>query len=397
MPSLTRTRIACVRALPFALWLAARNQAGLPVAVVNGRGVVVQANRAAQAGGVVPGLKLAAALSRCPELHHVPFSAPRLAAAWEGLLATLSVYSPRVQAHQPGLAWLTLTEAAAREVASALGVAVGLADSQEASLLAAAAVLPGEVAVMGSGTAERASLGALPLDVLLDAGLSPRGLEQLRFLGLRRLGELLRWSQAQQRAVMGSEFPALRPFLSGPRTSSVPLYRPSPEVSATLGFDEPLSEPRDLLPVLDQLAHTLHERLAGRQPRRLTLRAESLGLISEATREGKETLMSPAIIARLAALALQDSGAAPLGIERLTLSASGLQPPARQGQLWGQDRAADATEAVLRRFPTALVQVAWRDVFAYASDQRYSWVEVGSGQERPLPNAPQRPTVRNAP
>ena len=116
----------------------------------------------------------------------------------------------------------------------------------------------------------------------------------------------------------------------------------------------------------------------------------------EGAREVKEAIRDGKGLSRLSLLALGDSGAAPLGIERLELVLSGLHLPSRQVGLWPSVRELDAVEHLLRRFPEALVRASWRDELSYASECRSQWLDFKSGEPR-VRSIPGRATPTAAP
>ncbi|GHF59743.1 protein ImuB [Deinococcus metalli] len=389
---------------PFALWVAARHAPpGAPVVVTDG-GRVLDADAAARAAGVQPGMRVSGALSRLPTLHAVPRSGPAGAAAWSEVLRVLPAFSPHLEVLAPGRALLTLTPAAATQLAAALGGQVGLAGTRELALLAALSAAPGQTVTVHAGE-EADFRAALPLRVLGGVGLSAAHVERLGWLGLRAVGELLRWSRAQQAAFLGADYPALRPYLHGAASGGVGAVRPEATVSAALAFDDPLFEPHDLEAALDALAATLLDALGTRRPGRVTLDARVAGLTMSATREPKDDLRVPATLRRALRATLHDADAARYGIEGLEVTLGGLERPAVQGDLWGRAQAQDAAGRAEGRFPGSMRRVRWLDVFSLAPGHHYEWVRVADGQPgapapvraTPTPAAapfPRRPDVR---
>ncbi|MFD1733885.1 hypothetical protein ACFSC4_25945 [Deinococcus malanensis] len=111
----------------------------MPVAVLSeGARRVLFASASAQEAGVKTGMRETAALSRCPELHAEILGTPLTTAAWNELVEQLYArYSDRVDGRMPGLVFLKLGLGAARDLAAALQVPVGLASSLEVAHLAA--------------------------------------------------------------------------------------------------------------------------------------------------------------------------------------------------------------------------------------------------------------------
>ncbi len=392
-----RTQIACVRMAPYALWWLEAQHPGVPVAVLEEEGRrVVHVNVEAHLQGVEVGMRVQAALSRCPDLHAQVVNAPTVAAEWGRLLEFLYAgYSPRVEGHMPGTVYLTVTHQAARELATTLHAPVGLAGSQEVALLAALRAKPGEVRDL-LPEAEKASLPLTPLSHLTALGLSSRTVERLHFLGLRGLADLMKWSKAQRAAFLGGETSIIADLLSGKRTDRVAVYQPKETIERALTFDSPLEEPGQAEAALqDLLAGTL-QVFRGRTCGYLTLHAETIGGRLSATRKLKWPLDEQGM-RRVALLTLQDTKALGLGVDAITVSFSGFAQPARQVGLWPDAREHDAVKDLLERFPSALVRVGWRDAFAHAFDAQYAWLDFVTGEERPHPNTTggsQEPTPR---
>ncbi|WP_240741848.1 Y-family DNA polymerase [Deinococcus sp. KSM4-11] len=387
--------VACVLLAPWSLTLLERGHVGLPVAVLNEAGRVLHVNVLARLGGVDVGMKEAAALSRCPELHAEVVSAPTAQAAWNELLETLYArYSDRVEGREPGIAYVALSVSGARELAAALHAPVGYAASLEVAHLAALRAKPGEVREMSSaagGKAEDAFLALTPLDHLNILGLSPGHLERLRFLGLRGLADLLKWSAAQREAFLGVDAArTLQRFLKGQRTTTVARYVPGQVIETSLSTDQPLVEPGETAAVLAELIPVVWAELRGRTCAYLTLHADTVGGRLSISRRLKWPV-DGAGLERLAVQGLETTDALALGIERITVQLSGLALPARMVGLWAGVAELQVTTDVLKRFPDALVKVHWLDPWAYVADARYEWVDWLTGEVRPTPLTPPRP------
>uniref|UniRef100_UPI002869D93E hypothetical protein n=1 Tax=Deinococcus sp. TaxID=47478 RepID=UPI002869D93E len=344
---------------------------------------------------------------RLPTLHAAPHSGPAASAAWSEALQALPAFSPHLDVLAPGRALLTLTPAAGAQLATALGGRVGLAPTRELALLAALSAPTGQAVTVHPGE-EADFRAALPLGALGGVGLSAPLLERLGWLGLRWVGELLRWSRAQQSAFLGAEYGALRPYLHGANTGGVGTARPDATVTAALSFDDPLYEPRDLEGALAELTQTLLAALTSeggsiRRPARVTVAARVAGVTLSATREPKEDLRAPAPLRRALLSALHDADAARYGIEGLDVTLGGLERPAVQGDLWGRAQARDAASRAEGRFPGVMRRVRWLDPFSLAPGGRYEWVRVANGQGDqptvapaliPMPTTPRRAGVR---
>ncbi|MPY68281.1 Y-family DNA polymerase [Deinococcus sp. SDU3-2] len=375
--------VACVQLAPWPLVLLARQHPGIPVAVLGeGSRKVVFASAEALEAGVQPGMRETAALSRCPELHAEVVSAPTATAAWAELLEVLYArYSDRVEGREPGLAYLKVSAPAARDLAAALHTPVGLAASLEVAQLAALRASPGEVREVVPGV-ESAFLKLSRTQHLQGLGLTPGHIERLHFLGVRDLGGLMGWSAAQREAFLGVDVgKRINRFLRGDRTAGVARYVPGKVVEASLRLDSPLHEPGETEVALKDLVPGVLAELRGRTCAYLTVHADTVGGRLSATRKLKWPLDERGLT-RVAGLALGETGALSLGIDALTVQLSGLQQPSRMVGLWAGLAELEVTQAVLDRFPEALVRVEWLDPFAYAVDAQYQWVDWVTGAVR---------------
>ncbi len=153
-------------------------------------------------------------------------------------------------------------------------------------------------------------------------------------------------------------------------------------LSAHLEFDEPASEPHVLHPALEKLGSQVAVNLGGRAASRLTVVALRQGLELKATRISKAPLRHLGEITRLALLTLEDTHAAPLGIDTLSVELSGLTRPAKQGNLWPQkERLELAVAAVEARFPRAILKVSQDDPYSLASEHNLRFVVRSTGEE----------------
>jgi protein ImuB len=196
--------VACVRVPGFAAAAVVRCEPALgdrPLAVVRGTPPatsVVEANAAARARGVVPGMTEGQARARCPDLVRRPESEVVQTSAQQALLGAALAISPRVEDGGPGVVYVELAglerlfgDAAAigeRLVRAARAVGlearVGVASTRVAARVASHG--PARVTVVPAGR-ERAVLAAAPLDVL---ALPPDLHTALVQWGIRDLGGL---------------------------------------------------------------------------------------------------------------------------------------------------------------------------------------------------------------
>ncbi|MFD1733884.1 hypothetical protein ACFSC4_25940 [Deinococcus malanensis] len=125
----------------------------------------------------------------------------------------------------------------------------------------------------------------------------------------------------------------LNRFLKGQRTEQLPRYVPGQILEASLDTDAPLLNGPEADAALQDLLPGLVTEMRGRTAAYLTIRCETLGGSLTATRKLKWPLDRGGLT-RVATLTLEDTGALPLGIDRLTVQLSGLQQPSRMVGLW---------------------------------------------------------------
>ena len=372
--------VAALRLEPLPLWLAERADPTLARApmVAADEGRVLHANPPARRHGITRGMRLDGALLRAPHLHVVPTREPDLDHAWREVLHELAGWTPWVAEVRRGLALLRLHPSEAAPLATAFHGRVGVASDRHSAELASASAVAGQVRSVTTG-GEAAFLARLPLRFLRALGLGEGDLTRLRWLGLQSVGDLARWSEPQLRGYLGAAAGPLLPYLHGPRDARVPVWTAPMHLRRDLRFDEPQREPWQLDPAIERLAVALEEALEGRGGVRLTVELEVEGAARRVTRIAKRPLARAAVIARHAHAALRDSGIAAAaarrgGVEALALTLDEPRRHAAQEGLWAtRAQRTRALESIGERFPDALVQVAWGDPHAPASDQAWGW------------------------
>ena len=367
--------IAALVLEPFELWWAQRLEPGLrgEALVSLQRNRVSHASPQARRQGITPGMPLSGARLKSEGLRVTEPSEAELQAAWQGVLREVYGLTPFLDGSRRGRVFLDVSLAEARMAAEAFGARAGFAAGREIAELAALSARPGRLQVLPPGS-EKRFLDLLPLRFLKGVGLGPYSLQRLHWLGLETAGDLAGWRRSQVSAFLGEEARPLLPYLFGPWRERLPLAQPPAVLRRTLTFEEPLFEPGPLGAALETLAQALMEALAGRSARRLTVSASVGGVEMRATRFAKKPLREKREIVTLAALALAETGAAPVGIEALALE---LPEPFResgQGRLWpARERREAAWQALLGRFPDAAVEVEWLDPYAESADLMWRW------------------------
>jgi protein ImuB len=378
-------RLVAIVVEPFPLWLAERQAPDLArtplVACDEGR--VLHANPPARRWGIDRGMRLAGARLRAPSLAIAASDEPGLAQGWRELVRELLGWTPWLDAGQRGRAFVRLSEAEAEALAVRLNARVGIADDLETAELAALAARPGQARGVAS-RAEDAFLRRLPLRFLRGVGLAEGDLTRLHWLGLASAGDLAAWSPAQLRAYLGEGAAVIAPYLHGPRRQRLTSWAPPTVLRRRLAFERPLFEPADLEPALDQLARSLALGLEGRAARHVTVATEGGGGPRRASRLAKRPLRAAGQIRQQALFALRDSGAAAGGIDDLAIELAEPERVADAVGLWDARRQQEAAvDAVLERYPRALVRVRWGDPHAPAADQAWRWSALEDGSRNP--------------
>ncbi|MFN4073924.1 MAG: hypothetical protein ACK4G4_11015 [Thermus sp.] len=360
--------VAALLLLPWPVWLLRREDpslAGFPLAVHRG-GRVVALCPWARRLGVREGMPLEVARARVAGLRLLPYP-PQGEAAWRGLLQELYRLTPRVEALAPGKALLALDDLPlARSLAQGYRARVGVAPWREVALLAAWASREGEVRLVEEGR-EGEFLDRLPLYLLRGVGLSPEGLERLRLLGLRRVGEVRRFHPQQLLAYL-REGKALLPFLFGPWRREVARLPEEEGVGVWASLDPPAEADRGLF---RHLAQGLAKRLLPRAAGRLEVVALAGGLLFRGEDWPKRPLREEEEIYLALVRAFGRSGALGLPLEEVRVRAHGLVRPALQEGLFR--RGGEGLAPLLARFPGALLRAEVVDPGALVPEQGFRY------------------------
>ena len=373
----------CLLAEPFPLWQAVWERPELrdkPVVSVY-RDRVVHASSQAKKSGVVADEGVLSARTEVPDLETVEAYSPHLQAEWEALVEEVSGLTRTLEAPVQGRMLLKLEEPDAVQLAQAYGMRVGGGASVELAHLSAVVSSPGVLRFTPPGR-EEAFVRQLPVYALRALGLKRDTVQRLGWLGVERVGQLRTWKRSQLEAYLGREAKPLLPYLYGPHRTKLSRYGPPPRITASHAFEDAVSEPHALHPMLERLSERVAGALQGKSAHRLTLVATAQGLEMKATRIAKTALSDSAAILRLALLALQESSAQPLGITALKLELSALSRLSAQETLWRQkENREKAIRAVSERFPNALVRLEETDPFALATEHRYTFITMQIGEE----------------
>src|SRR5215217_5983398 len=334
--------IACIAVPGFELQAALRSRPGLalrPAALAPEPGtepLLGPVTAAAEAQGVRPGMRMGEALATCPELVLVERDPARAEREWEEALRRLEDAGFAPEPDEPGCAFFETRgverlygglEAAVQRALASVGPSwdprAGAAERRFAALAAASVARPGEAVVVAD---DRLAEFLAPLPVS-DLPLGRGTQEELRALGVRRLGELAALPGGAVAERLGPEGRRAWGLARGGRKARVRGRKPAAELAETLEFPEAVGNEltlrRSLAVLLDQLL--ARPERAGRAPRKLALSARLVGggswrrtiTLRDATAEPARLraalgpklleLPAPAVMLRLEALVLAES------------------------------------------------------------------------------------------
>lgn len=270
---------ACLAIPGFELRAALRSRPGLallPAALGPAAGeepLIGSVTAAAEAAGVRPGMRMGEALATCPSLVLVEPDPAAVEQAWEDVLRRLEDAGFAVDPAEPGCVYFEtrgverlyrgLGPALERALAAA-GPAweprIGAAERRFTALAAANVARAGQALVVADETA-RDFLAPLPLDLL---PLAENEQQELRELGVRRLGELARLPAPAVAERLGPEGRHAWQLARGGRRARVRGRRPPAEIAETLDFPEAVGNELTLRRALA----TLVDRALARSERR---------------------------------------------------------------------------------------------------------------------------------
>ncbi len=323
------------------------------------RRAVAAADRAAQALGVRPGLALAQAQARVPDLHIEPADPAADAAALARLaLWALRRYSPVVAIDLPdgllidatGVAHLfggetaLLDELRARLTAARLGSRVALAGTVGAAH--ALARFGPRPAMIAASSETGAAVAALPLAALR---LDPTLVERLRRLGFESIADLAATPRAPLALRFGSEPGRRLDQMFGRLAEPIQPIRWPELIQVRRAFAEPISAPETLARYIGQLVEALCPLLEaqGLGARRLDLLFHRVDNLVQAIRVG--TAKPVREVKRLTRLLTDrlESVDPGFGVEVMTLAAILAEPLAyRQDDTLGRTADADVSDLV---------------------------------------------------
>ncbi|HVZ37764.1 MAG TPA: hypothetical protein VHI13_00660 [Candidatus Kapabacteria bacterium] len=324
--------------------------------------------------GIVAGELLARVRELAPDASFHRHDPHLDAAVWEDLLAVLAEVAPRLRTVAQGCVVLEPWDMPALKLLNeTFGTRLGIARTSFLARLAAQSAKPGAINSVARRDEER-FLCTDPVRHLIAFGIDPGIVDRLALFGLttvKRAASLSRRHLAAQFGTAGEAlFDLLHPHGPDP---PIPIHQPPPAVAAAFAFNDPVSEPGEILPLLDRLVAEAVQGLGARRAQILTLRIDGIGLErSDAARRVLKVPTARAEHFRTVARTLFDgllppcSGPAPLVLS-IALTLGGLTwPDGVQGGLF-DDRPAltNAVRTLNRRYPGRLLRASITDMHAY--------------------------------
>jgi hypothetical protein len=372
---------------PFPIWLEERQDPDahrIPLIVTGESGRVAGTNRHAKELGIETGMSLAGAHQYADNLRVLPLLGPDLLSAWESLLEEADSISSHIEPLRVGVLAFNGSVTEAGLFAEAFRVRVGAAQAVEHAHLLSYTARFGQAKVAAHDPWK--PLDRAPVYVLKGAGLGSANVARLSWLGVHRIGQLRAWSEAQLLAFLADESTTVLRYLKGPFQKRLVPHRPPENLRIEVVFEEAVTEPYRVGPVLEGCACELAARLGDRVASRLTVEADAAGIRFRATRRPKEPAREVFRLQQILQLTLADTGAQALGIERLVVTLSGLHRAERQTGLWRQrEHLNRAVQHIHERFPNQARAFVEVDPFALRTSRRFVLVDAFTRHTIPIP------------
>ena len=248
---------------------------GRPVLVggrPDGRGVVATASYEARRFGVHSAMPMATAVRHCPEGVVIRPRFDRYREVSRQIMDLFRSVTPVIEPQSLDEAYLDITDAAAHSPPLAiaidikervrtdtgLAISVGLSSVKCVSKIASDLQKPDGLVVVPPGQ-EREFLAPLAVGKL--AGIGPKSAARLNDDGVRTIGDLAAMPDAWFTRRFGKRGPSIRDRARGVADEPVQTSRETKSISSETTFPQDLSEPDDLLPVIERLAGSVADAL----------------------------------------------------------------------------------------------------------------------------------------
>jgi protein ImuB len=267
--------IACLSIPGFELKAALRKSPALalrPAALAPepvGEPLLGPVTAAAEAAGVLPGMRLGEALATCPQLALVEPDPAAAELAWEGIVGSLEDAGFAVEPAELGVAYFETggverlyggLEPALLRAQAAVGATwdarLGAASRRFAALAAASVARPGALLVVRDEE-ERGFLAPLPLTLL---PLERQRYEELEALGVRKLGQLAGLPGGAVAERLGPDGRRAWSLARGGAAARVRGRKPPAELAEALEFPEAVGNELTLRRALGAIVETVLAR-----------------------------------------------------------------------------------------------------------------------------------------
>lgn len=372
----TNVWIGCLRIPDVPAWALGRAEEVQDPFVVVENGHVAGASRTPRKEGVEPGMTRLQAISLCEEADLVPRDHALEETTWEGVLANLNGFTPRIGSERPGRAWFEPRRGEAlRQWLESTPYHCGVGPTRPVALLAAWKAAPGRLICIDPEY-EDVFLSQIPVDALADLGFSEELAERLRLFGYPNVGDPSGLSKRHLDAQFAAEGERLYGFLH-PESRRVSFYSPPPSMTVRREFEHDVTEPGPLRTALEEVAETLEERLEGKAGQRLTVCLSEREGETKASRSLREPTADRGTIYRIACILLEDILAPDMEVQSIVLTASGLRSASgSQANLFFERPALKkAVATVQEKHPEALYRVH-RDRGAVFEENRFTYEPV---------------------
>lgn len=326
---------------------------GKPVVVggdPHSRGVVAGASYEARKYGIRSAMSSAKAHRLCPHAVFLPPDFSRYSKVSEQINEIFLSVTPLVEPLSIDEAYLDVTENLLQEpLARKLAIHIKERIRKELDLTASAGVGPNKlIAKIASDLRKPDGLVVVPPEKMKEFlaplaveklwGVGPVTAERLHQLGIFKIGDLLKFSDAQLETSLGSYGPALRELAQGHDPRRVEPERESKSCGAETTFEKDILNPDELVRYIDDLAEEVSDDLRelGRPGKTITLKLKYSDFQSITRSRTLQRHTDDAnIIARVATQLLFESTEAGRRPARLIgVSVSGLLREGEPEQLW---------------------------------------------------------------
>ncbi len=363
-------RFGCFYIPSFPAWVFERVDAAAKAApvIVTASGRVLSFSGNLRAAGIVEGIPVERAERLMPAGTLIRRRDAQLEqAAWEDVLHEINTYTPFMESDRPGRAYFRpFVMEDVRVLSSRMQAQVALAPHRCTAMLAAMRTAPGNVVAVRPHHV-RAFLDRFEIERLTqicgfetigDApSFSEEIIEQLPLFGFDTLGAAFGLAHRHLKAQFGADGDRLYRLLHPADGESMPLYQPPPAISRAYEFDQPCSEPGEMLPALEFILKQAVAELKGNGAQRIKVMLhDRLRPSSFACRVLPEPSSDPSrLFGTIKTLlgGLLDSGCRVQAVE-LELASLRVARSSQQSLFFRRPAAAKAVEAVHRRYPDAI-------------------------------------------